>query len=262
LLHGLLLTLPGDLDEAGGPGLTGLPFTAKLAGRVRAGVASPVHAAALAAALFTGLDPPGLATIPVSALSGDGAALIVPFKQNQQSWAGAFFVPEPARPLLRAARAFLQLRGAPPTKALLSAGIGSHAHRVTAPLVPAGWRCRSPTTRWRSPGTCGPMPGGSARRCTSRNRSHHDERQQPCPRPHGHPAGPELRGDPCPGRADLGMPETTLNGLTGVTLRTLEGDPDQRGIGLPLLTQLATVLDLRLDDLVLTDEPPHSRMPL
>lgn len=26
--------------------------------------------------------------------------------------------------------------------------------------------------------------------------------------------------------ADLGMPETTLNELTGVTLRTLEGDPD------------------------------------
>jgi hypothetical protein len=62
--------------------------------------------------------------------------------------------------------------------------------------------------------------------------------------------------------ADLGMPETTLNELTGVTLRTLEGDPDQRGIGLPLLTRLATVLDLRLDDLVLTDEPaPHPARP-
>ena len=95
-------------------------------------MASPVHAAALAAALFTGLDPLSLATIPVSALSGDGTALIVPFKQNQQSWAGAFFVPEPARPLLRAARAFLQLRGTPPTKALLSAGISAHAHRLTA----------------------------------------------------------------------------------------------------------------------------------
>ena len=46
--------------------------------------------------------------------------------------AGAFFVPEPARPLLRAARAFLQLRGTPPTKALLSAGISAHAHRLTA----------------------------------------------------------------------------------------------------------------------------------
>jgi len=79
LLHGLLLTLPDDLDDAGGPGLTGLPFTTGLASRVRDGVASPVHAAALAAALFTGLDPPSLATIPVSALSEDGAALIVPF---------------------------------------------------------------------------------------------------------------------------------------------------------------------------------------
>jgi hypothetical protein len=62
--------------------------------------------------------------------------------------------------------------------------------------------------------------------------------------------------------ADLGIPETTLNELTGVTLRTLEGDPDQRGIGLPLLTRLATVLDLRLDDLVLTGEPaPHLARP-
>lgn len=132
LLHGLLLTLPSDLDGASGPGLTGPPFTAELAERVRAGVASPVHAAALTAALFTGLDPPSLAAIPVSALSEDGAALIVPITQNQSTRVGAFFVPEPARPLLRAARAFLQLRGTPLTKPLLSAGIGPHAHRVTA----------------------------------------------------------------------------------------------------------------------------------
>lgn len=132
LLHGLLLMLPGDLDSAGGPGLTGPPFTAELARRVRAGVASPVHAAALTAALFTGLDPRSLATIPVSALSEDAAALIVPIPQNPSTRVGTFFVPEPARPLLRAARAFLQLRGTPPAKPLLSAGIGQHAHRVTA----------------------------------------------------------------------------------------------------------------------------------
>jgi hypothetical protein len=132
LLHGLLLTLPDDLDDAGGPGLTGLPFTTELASCVRAGVASPVHAAALTAALFTGLDPPSLAAIPVSALSEDGTALIVPFLQDQRTWPGAFFVPKPARPLLRAARAFLHLRGTPPTKPLLSGGIGPHAHHVTA----------------------------------------------------------------------------------------------------------------------------------
>jgi hypothetical protein len=58
--------------------------------------------------------------------------------------------------------------------------------------------------------------------------------------------------------AELGMLEKTLNELTGVTLGTLERDPDQRGIGLPLLTRLATVLDLPLDDLVVTGEPaPH-----
>ena len=132
LLHGLLLALPADLDDAGGPGLTGLPFTSELASCVRAGVASPVHAAALAAALFTGLDPAGLAAIPITALSEDGAALILPAKENQRDGAGAFFVPEPARPLLRAARAFLHLRGTPAGKPLLSAGIGPHAHRVIA----------------------------------------------------------------------------------------------------------------------------------
>ena len=132
LLHGLLLALPADLDDAGGPGLTGLPFTCELASRVRAGVASPVHAAALAAALFTGLDPAEIATIPITALSEDGAALILPAKENQRGGASAFFVPGPARPLLRAARAFLHLRGTPAGKPLLSAGIGPHAHRVMA----------------------------------------------------------------------------------------------------------------------------------
>jgi len=53
--------------------------------------------------------------------------------------------------------------------------------------------------------------------------------------------------------AELGMPDTTLDELAGVTLRTR--DPDQRGIGLALLTRLATVLNLRLDDLVFTHEP-------
>jgi len=58
--------------------------------------------------------------------------------------------------------------------------------------------------------------------------------------------------------AELGMLETTLNELTGVTLGTLERDPDQRGIGLPLLTRLAAALDLPLDDLVVTADPaPH-----
>jgi hypothetical protein len=56
--------------------------------------------------------------------------------------------------------------------------------------------------------------------------------------------------------ADLGMHEEALNELTGITLSTLERDPDQRGIGLSLLTQLARVLDLSLDDLVAADEPP------
>lgn len=54
--------------------------------------------------------------------------------------------------------------------------------------------------------------------------------------------------------AELGMQETALDELTGITLSTLERDPDQRGIGLPLLIRLATVLDLSLDDLVAASE--------
>lgn len=56
----------------------------------------------------------------------------MPIAQNRHTANGAFFVPEPARPLLRAARAFLQLRGTPPKKPLLAAGIGLHARLVTA----------------------------------------------------------------------------------------------------------------------------------
>lgn len=63
--------------------------------------------------------------------------------------------------------------------------------------------------------------------------------------------------------AELGIQEEALNELTGVTLSILERDPDQRGIGLPLLTRLATVLDLSLDDLVdVRDPAAHAAQPV
>ena len=63
--------------------------------------------------------------------------------------------------------------------------------------------------------------------------------------------------------AELGIQEKALNELTGITLSILERDPDQRGIGLPLLTRLATVLDLSLDELVdVRDPAAHAAQPV
>jgi hypothetical protein len=46
-----------------------------------------------------------------------------------------YFIPEPARPLLRAARTFLQLPGADPSKRLLTGGIGPNAAYLAASAV-------------------------------------------------------------------------------------------------------------------------------
>jgi hypothetical protein len=139
LLHGLLLTLPEHLPStANGPSLTSVPVTAATAARIRAGVAHPVHAAALATALFTGLEPTSLAPCPISALSQDCAALDLygPVAGYQDSrLPGRLFVPEPARPLLRAARTFLQLRGTEASKRLLTAGIGVDGSQLAASAV-------------------------------------------------------------------------------------------------------------------------------
>lgn len=139
LLHGLLLSLPENLfTAASGPGLTSVPLTEGIAARIRAGVANPIHAAALAAALFTGLDPTSLAPCPINALSDDCAALdLLGHVAGYElvGPAGMFFVPEAARPLLNAARTFLHLRGSNASKRLFSAGIGANATRLAASAI-------------------------------------------------------------------------------------------------------------------------------
>ena len=126
LHHGLHLALPANLHGAHGPGLTTLPFTEVTAARLRAGVAHPVHAAAMATAMFTALDPDVLATVPISLLAEDAVVLRVPADRGGTLLRSpaSYFVPAPARPLLLAARAFLYLRGASPSQRLLSAGVG------------------------------------------------------------------------------------------------------------------------------------------
>lgn len=130
LAHGLLLGVPATADlmnVLSGPGLNALPVTRDTAERIRAGVATPTVAAALAAALFTGITPRLLS----------GAALLGPSEAPDQMWVRwapssgwppparrnpvirtapaeprtvVFHVPPAARPLLRAAAEFARAR--------------------------------------------------------------------------------------------------------------------------------------------------------
>ncbi|MGY5230129.1 hypothetical protein [Nocardia asiatica] len=129
LLHGLLIQLPGNLRRAAGPGMTGRPITAELAARIRAGTVSPVHAAALACAVFTGFDRHELARIPISGLSMEAGWLrwnnAERYLADRSPHWVVISVPHRARPMLAAARTFLSLRGLEPHKSLFSGAISS-----------------------------------------------------------------------------------------------------------------------------------------
>jgi hypothetical protein len=160
LHHGLHLALPAHLDGAHGPGLTTLPFTEVTAARLRAGVAHPVHAAAMATAMFAALDPDVMATIPIGLLAEDGAVLHVPAKRGGplSRITASYFVPAPARPLLLAARAFLYLGGASPSQRLLSAGVGQGARVLAATADKCGLALPTRTPRigppWHTSAVC------------------------------------------------------------------------------------------------------------
>ncbi|MFC9964389.1 hypothetical protein ACFVH4_09100 [Nocardia ignorata] len=144
LRHGMLIELPRiNLFTASGPGMTALPVTEALAETIRCGLASPVHAAALVTAVFTGFPAQYLLRIPISALSADAAVLTL----RTQPRGGAIAtmnrhfvvgVPEPARSALRAARRFLQLRGTQPDRPLLAGGVGVGGHILTASALECG----------------------------------------------------------------------------------------------------------------------------
>jgi hypothetical protein len=104
------------------------------ADRIRARIASAVHAAALATALFTGCAPDDLsATITIEALAEDARLFAVPGPGGRDGISTAVFVvPEPARPLLAAARTFLRLRDTPPHRELLYPGIGKNGAILAA----------------------------------------------------------------------------------------------------------------------------------
>ncbi|WP_410595481.1 hypothetical protein [Amycolatopsis sp. lyj-23] len=140
MLHGLLLALPSTLTRRGGPGLGAVPFGYESADRIRARIASPVHAAALATALFTGCHPTDLAAqVTIEALAEDAGLFAVPGPGGRDGIRTAVFVvPDPARPLLAAARTFLRLRGTPPHRKLLYPGIGKDGEILTASAEAAG----------------------------------------------------------------------------------------------------------------------------
>jgi hypothetical protein len=136
LLHGVLLGVPDNLSQnAGGPGLTSVPFTDQTAESIRTGIASPIQAATLATVLFTGVDAASLVQTTISGLSDDGTTLLVRTKKSLGGTPGdsvAFAIPPAAQPLLRAARTFLHLRGLDPTRRLLSTGLGPDLEHLRA----------------------------------------------------------------------------------------------------------------------------------
>ncbi|WP_067509313.1 hypothetical protein [Nocardia puris] len=140
LLHGLLLETPPSLFIGTGPGLSTVAVTGEVVAAILAGTASPVHAAAVATALFTAFPSPTLNVIPISALSADAAVLTVPAggsrppsRDRLPRRTCVVAMPAPARPLLHAARVFARLRGTPTDRALLGGGVGllsRHLHPV------------------------------------------------------------------------------------------------------------------------------------
>ncbi|MFJ9371299.1 hypothetical protein ACIRRA_43810 [Nocardia sp. NPDC101769] len=124
-LHGWYLELR-NLPCAVGPGLTTIPFTAELAARIRAGLASSVRAAALAVTVFTGALPGELTALRGDHMAADGS-WIASGPQGHR----VFVVPTLARPLLLAARTYLQLTD-PQTKGLLIDSTGAYGRTVRA----------------------------------------------------------------------------------------------------------------------------------
>jgi hypothetical protein len=119
-LHGLQLDIPSAqrvLDTLSGPGLDAPLVTDCTAARIRAGVAHPVIAAAIAAMLITGVQPLALASTPWEALSPHNDALrlswhppnrtlirTIRVPRGKPATTAVFHVPAAARPLLAAAR--------------------------------------------------------------------------------------------------------------------------------------------------------------
>ncbi|GAB2452019.1 hypothetical protein [Nocardia tengchongensis] len=130
-LHGWYLELR-SLPCAVGPGLTTIPFTAELAARIRDGLSSTVRAAALAVTAFTGALPAEMKILRGDHLAEDGS-WIFSGPQGQR----VFAVPTHARPLLLAARTYLELYD-PRRQGLLIDATGMYGRTVRASVDACG----------------------------------------------------------------------------------------------------------------------------
>lgn len=141
-----------------GPGLDAPLVTAQTAGRIRAGVAHPVIAAAVATVLVTGVKPLALASMPWEALSPYNDVLRLTWHPPNRTLTRAsrisarnpattavFHVPAAARPLLQAARHFSH-SGGRGTAGRLFATTPFSNERIAA----AAANCTIPPPRQRS----------------------------------------------------------------------------------------------------------------
>ncbi|MFG2697200.1 hypothetical protein [Kitasatospora sp. NPDC048407] len=108
LRHGVLLDLPKGLAHLGGPGITTVPFTPRIAHQIRTQVLNPVRAAALTALLVTGTSTAYLGHVLIAGVSPDGSHLVV--NPDARTTVGEppgpdtlYAVPPRARPFLLAA---------------------------------------------------------------------------------------------------------------------------------------------------------------
>ncbi|GAA3604153.1 hypothetical protein GCM10022419_105930 [Nonomuraea rosea] len=136
-LHGFLLTVP---ILAGRPASSGLiaQLTPDDAERIATHLVHPVHAAALATALFTEARISDLQALPLSALSPD--ATTIDIGESIHATDGrllseetiTYRVPVQARDVLTAARSFLLLTGHQGADPLFEQGIGSRGQHLLA----------------------------------------------------------------------------------------------------------------------------------
>lgn len=120
--HDWHLDLP-NLPFSVGPALTSIPFTPDIAARIRAGMANPVRAAALATALFSGLVNNELARLLRIDLAPDATTI------HGLDTPALLAVPTLAQPVLRASMIYLTIHSVEGL-ILFTDGLGLHGQHL------------------------------------------------------------------------------------------------------------------------------------
>lgn len=101
LLHGTRLELPPDLNYSVGTGMTTVRLDSGTVEKIRARIAGPIDAAALATMLFTGATMVELGCVPRVASTGDALVFTGPIGYSRAADVYVWVIPPAARPLLR-----------------------------------------------------------------------------------------------------------------------------------------------------------------